>query len=95
MILKCKNYGFLATNTEVENKDGRVLVTNGLTIKELAGLWRWYYKVSAWDIIFLEIDEKNYNYITKSYHDGLKSVAEMFKDEGVIVIKGNSNVGNE
>lgn len=82
MKLKCKNYGLL-TNTEVENEEGRILVTNGLRIKQLVSLWRWYYNIAPWEQIQLIVCEDLYKSMRQRPLSSLRSVEELFYDENV------------
>ena len=85
MILKCKSFGLL-TNTEVKDWQGRVLVTNGLDIQSLVNLWRWYYKVSFWEKIELQVSEDLYkSMMSKPLCKWCRSVEELFYDNGVVV----------
>lgn len=85
MILKCKNFGLL-TNTEVEDFEGRVLVTNGLDIQSLVNLWRWYYNVSFWEKIELQVSEELYkSMMSKPLCEWCRSVEELFYDNGVVI----------
>jgi hypothetical protein len=86
MKLICKNYG-LINNTEVENEDGRVLITNGLDIKTLVDLWRWYYNIPFWEMIELEVDEKLYN-ATQLKSGNVYSVKSLFSMQNVMLVKG-------
>ena len=86
MKLKCKNYG-LINNTEVENEDGRVLITNGLEIKTLVDLWRWYYNIPFWETIELEVDEKLYN-ATQLKSNNVYSVKSLFGMQNVMFVNG-------
>lgn len=86
MKLKCKNYGLL-TNTEVEDCEGRILVTNGLGIEDLVKLWRWYYNVPFFETIELEVSERLFNASKQRALKGVKSVQELLYDQKVIVLK--------
>lgn len=86
MKLKCKNYGLL-TNTEVENEDGRVLVTNGLSIEQLVDLWRWYYNIAPWKRIELEVDKRLYETMKQKSLSAFKGVQELFYENNVVVVK--------
>lgn len=84
MKLKCKNFGLL-TNTEVEDEDGRMLVTNGLDIQTLVALWRWYFRISYWERIDLIVSEKLHNAMKKKPMAIARSVEDLFYDNGVII----------
>lgn len=86
MKLKCKNYG-LINNTEVENEDGRILVTNGLSIEQLVDLWRWYYNVPFFKRIEVEVDEKLYNSIKQRPLFDIKSAEQLFYEKNVVFVK--------
>lgn len=90
MKLKCKNYGLL-TNTEVENEDGRILVTNGLDIEQLVDLWRWYYNAPFFKRIEVEVSEKLYNSIKQKPLSSLKSVEQLFYERNVVFVKEKDN----
>lgn len=83
MVLICKNFGLL-TNTEVEDGGGRVLITNGLDVKSLVNLWRWYYCVSFWEKIELEVSEELYKSMqSKPASEFCRSVEDFLYDNGV------------
>lgn len=84
MILKCKNYGLL-TNTEVENEDGRILVTNGLDIKQLVNLWRWYYNIPFFERITLYVHRDLYKASKQRPLSSINSVEELFFKENVVL----------
>ena len=86
MKLKCKNYGLL-TNTEVENEDGRVLVTNGLDTDSLVRLWRWYYNIPFFERIEVEVGEKLYNSIKQKSVCSIESVEQLFYEKNVVFVK--------
>ncbi len=87
MKLICKNYG-LISNTEVENEDGRILVTNGLDIKSSVDLWRWYYNIPFFEKIELLVSKELYNSMKqKPPIDYVRTVEELFYDNGVIVVE--------
>lgn len=83
MKLKCKNYG-LITNTEVENEDGRILVTNGLDIKQLVSLWRWYYNC-PFERIKLYVSRDLYKAAKQRPLSSVQSVEELFFKENVVL----------
>lgn len=83
-ILKCKNYGLL-TNTEVENEDGRVLVTNGLNIEDLVELWRWYYNIPFWKSIKIVVNKDLYLSMKQRPLSSSQSVEELFYTKNVFV----------
>lgn len=86
MKLKCKNYGLL-TNTEVENEDGRILVTNGLSIEDLVDLWRWYYNAPFFKRIEVEVGEELYNSIKQKTATAFKSVEQLFYERNVVFVR--------
>ena len=86
MKLKCKNYGLL-TNTEVENEDGRILVTNGLSIGDLVDLWRWYYNAPFFKRIEVEVSEEIYNSIKQKTATAFKSVEQLFYERNVVFVR--------
>lgn len=93
MKLKCKNYG-LITNTEVENEDGRILVTNGLDIDSLVRLWRWYYNIPFFEGIEVEVSKELYNSIKQKTACGIKSVEQLFYEKNVVFVKELQNDSN-
>lgn len=90
MKLKCKNYGFI-TNTEVENEEGRILVTNGLSVEQLVDLWRWYYNAPFFKRIEVEVNEKLYNSIKQKPLFDTKSVEQLFYERNVVFVKEKDN----
>lgn len=90
MKLKCKNYG-LISNTVVENEDGRILVTNGLSVEQLVDLWRWYYNVPFFKRIEVEVSKELYNSIKQKTACGIKSVEQLFYEKNVVFVKVQNN----
>lgn len=82
----CNSIGL---NNETEVKFGsRRLVTQGLSIKQLCDLWKWYYYISPFEkveVVFCH--DKDYDAITQKTLSGSKSVKEMLEEEGFICKK--------
>lgn len=81
MILNCKNYGFVK-ETEVSH-NGRRLVTKGLDIETLCDLWKWYFNIPPYEKISLIVDKKLFYAAEQSPLSSVKSVKELFKEQGV------------
>lgn len=84
MTLDCKNYG-LMTETEV-SFEGRRLVTQGLDLKTLVKLWRWYYHIPRFEKVFLSVSKSLYGLSRLKPYTCTKSVQECFSDQGVKII---------
>lgn len=86
MIIKLEKIG-LHNPTRV-SCNGRVLETQGLSIEQLASLWKAYYEIPPFVRIYLEtIDDKLYNSLHQKTISSQKSIAELFEEQGVYVKK--------
>lgn len=86
MRIICKSIGL---NIETEVVFGaRRLVTQGLSIKQLCDLWKWYYNIPPFEKVELVFSvDKDYNAITQRALSGSKSVKEMLEEKGFICKK--------
>lgn len=92
MRLDCKNYG-LTKETEV-SFDGRRLVTQGLGIRTLCRLWRWYYNIPPFEQIFLAVPKRLFSASEQRTLSSSKSVKELFEQEGIeMICKEDTNDG--
>ncbi len=86
MRIICNSIGL---NKETEAISGkRKLVTQGLSIKQLCDLWRWYYSIPPFEKVELVFSvDKDYYAIQQRTMAGMKSVKELFEEEGFICKK--------
>ena len=86
MIIELEKIG-LNNPTRVKC-NGRVLETQGVSIKQLVSLWKAYYEIPPFVRIYLEpIDDKLYNSLYQKTISSQKSVADLFAEQGVYVKK--------
>ena len=84
MKLYCKKFGFIG-ETEVSFKERR-LVTQGLDIKTVCSLWKWYYYIPPFEKIFLVVPKRVFFMTEQKTFATNKSVKELFKEQGVEII---------
>ena len=82
-IIECEKLGLFAP-TRVKHND-IVLETQGLTIKELCELWKWYFKIPPFEKIVLIVDKKLYNSIQQKSLLDMKSVSALFYENDIEV----------
>lgn len=80
-----KRYGLMCP-TEV-HYEYKILVTNELDVKMTCDLWKWYFHLPPFGKIVLYTDERNYNAMQQKPFAFMKSVAELFYDNGFILKK--------
>lgn len=86
MRIICNSIG-LHKETEVIS-DERRLVTQGLSIKLLCDLWKWYYNIPPFEKVELVFStDKDYYAIRQRTLASSKSVKEMLEKEGFICKK--------
>ncbi len=86
MRIICNSIG-LNKETEVISNERR-LVTQGLSIKQLCDLWKWYYNIPPFEqkeIVFTH--DKDYYAMNQRTLAAEKSVKELFAEEGFICKK--------
>lgn len=91
MIIELEKIG-LHNPTRVKC-NGRVLETQGLSIEQLASLWRAYYEIPPFVKIYLKpVDDKLYHSLYQKAISSQKSIVELFEEQGVYVKKrGEAN----
>lgn len=82
--IDCKNFGF-TKETEVSFK-GRRLVTQGLDIRTLCRLWRWYYNIPPFEKIFLAVPKRLFSACGQRTLSASHSVKGHFEEERVEMI---------
>ena len=88
MRIICNSIG-LHKETEVVANE-RKLVTQGLSIKQLCDLWKWYYNIPPFEKVELVFSvDKDYNAIHQRTLASSKSVKEMLEEEGFVCKKFN------
>lgn len=86
MIIELEKIG-LHNPTRVNYK-GRVLETQGLSIKDLCDLWKWYYCCPPFDKIYLVTnDDRLYMSLRQRTFASQKSLIDLFAEQGVYVKK--------
>ena len=86
MRIICNSIG-LHKETEVVANE-RKLVTQGLSIKQLCDLWKWYYNIPPFEKVELVFSiDKDYNAINQRTLASSKSVKKMLEEEGFICKK--------
>ena len=86
MRIICNSIG-LNKETEVIS-NARKLITQGLSIKQLCDLWKWYYNIPPFEkteIVF-SVD-KDYYAMNQRTLATEKSVKELFEEEGFVCKK--------
>lgn len=86
MIIELEKIGLL--NPTRVKCNGRVLETQGLSVEQLVDLWRNYYDIPSYTIIYLRpTNDKLFNslYFTSKYNK--KPLAELFREQYVYVIR--------
>lgn len=83
MRMICNSIGLNKETEVIINK--RRLVTQGLSIKQLCDLWKWYYGISPFEKIEpVFTHDKDYNAIQQRTLATCKSVKELLEEEGVV-----------
>lgn len=86
MRIICNSIGLHIETEAMAN--GRKLVTQGLSIKQLCDLWKWYYNIAPFEtkeVIFTH--DKDYYAMNQRTLATDKSVKELFEKEGFICKK--------
>lgn len=83
MRIICNSMG-LNKETEVTSNERR-LVTQGLSIKQLCDLWKWYYNIPPFEKVELVFTHyKDFSAIQQRTFADCRSVKEMLEEEGII-----------
>ena len=86
MRIICNSIGLNIATEVISGK--RKLVTQGLSIKQLCDLWKWYYSIPPFKKVELVFSaDKDYYAINQKTFARTKSVKEMFEKEGFICKK--------
>lgn len=93
MIIELEKIG-LHNPTRVKY-NGKVLETQGLPLKDLCDLWKWYYCCPPFDKIYLVTnDNRLYMSLRQRTLASQKSIIDLFAEQGVYV-KKRSEMNNE
>lgn len=93
MIIELEKIG-LHNPTRVKC-NGRVLETQGLSVEQLVSLWKAYYEIPPFVRIYLEpINDKLYYSLYQKPITSPKSLLDLFKEQGVYVVKKRSEINN-
>ena len=86
MIIELEKFG-LRNPTRVKC-NGKVLETQGLPLKDLCDLWKWYYCCPPFDKIYLVTNEDRlYMSLRQRIFASQKSIIELLAEQGVYVKK--------
>lgn len=86
MKIICKSIGLLKETEVISNE--RRLVTQGLSIKQLCDLWKWYYNIPPFEKVeFVFSVDKDYNAISQRTLASSKSIKELLEEEGFVCKK--------
>lgn len=93
MIIELEKFG-LHNPTRVKY-GGRVLETQRLSIEQLVSLWKAYYEIPPFVLIYLRpTNDKLYYSLYQKPITSPKSLVDLFKEQGVYVVKKRSEMNN-
>lgn len=70
--------------------NGKVLETQGLGIKTLCDLWKWYFNIPPFEKVQLLCDTRLYNSLKQPPISSIKSVIDLFYEQGIKVVEDNN-----
>lgn len=82
-ILELESIGLLNPTT-VRHED-KVLTTQGLDVKTLSDLWKWYFHIPPYCKIILEVPTKLYYSMRQNTVASHKSVQELFMEQDIYI----------
>lgn len=75
--------------------NGRVLETQGLGIKTLCDLWKWYFNIPPFEKVQLLCDTRLYNSLKQPPISSPKSVIDLFYEQGIKVVENKTDMVEE
>ncbi len=65
----------------------KVLETQGLDLKTLCELWKWYFKIAPFEKVELECETRLYHSLWQHPLGHFKSMIDLFAEQGIKVVK--------